>query len=590
VLRAGRHQVAGHLIALTSEELLVQLSPGQFPFPEDVPQAGTVVGFRLVLPDGQEPIHGGAEVLWSNPDERDGSGKPSVALGLRISAGDAEASAQLDRVLREFRYTVLAVDPGPAELEVIRQAVGGDYRVLCCATGREALGLLETNEVGALIASDQLGDMTCSELLRRCADVLPSSRVARIVSYSQDLSAPLEELVDLGQVFYYLRKPFRVSELQQAVRRGVDAYALALENQRLNQELERVNRRLVRENRYLRRRLEVYEGFGNVIGQSAELRRAFDDLECVRKTDTTVHIQGETGTGKELVARALHFGGPRAQGPFVAQNCAGMSESLLQSTLFGHRRGSFTGADRDHPGVFEQANGGTLFLDEVAELSPPVQAALLRALQEGEVTPLGASQPVRVDARIVSATHEDLRERVRAGKFREDLYFRLVVLAVRLPPLREREGDVPLLSWHFLWLHCQHHGKTIPGFTPSALRALERYPWPGNVRELENEVERLVVLADDGQAIDAALVSEHIREAAPAPAPAVPQGAAGDGLVIPRGLAYDAAVERLERALIEGALRQAGGNVSAAAARLGMERSRLGKLRTRLGIALDGKG
>ncbi len=311
-----------------------------------------------------------------------------------------------------------------------------------------------------------------------------------------------------------------------------------------------------------------------------------DQLERVRRSDATVHVHGETGTGKELVARALHSGGPRKHAPFVAQNCAGLSESLLQSLLFGHKKGAFTGADKDFQGVFQQADRGTLFLDEVAELSATVQAALLRALQSGEITPVGARAPVKVDVRVISATHKDLREEVRGGRFREDLYFRLVVIPIRLPSLRERSGDIPLLAMHFLDLHCELKGKNIRGFSGDAMRALERYPWPGNVRELENEIERLVVLTDDQQKVPLELLSPHLRQGAgPAAAPTPP--AEADGFVVPAGLDYDRAVASLERALVEEALRQAGGNVSQAARALGMERSRLAKLRDRLGLSAE---
>jgi Nif-specific regulatory protein len=355
-----------------------------------------------------------------------------------------------------------------------------------------------------------------------------------------------------------------------------------VENERLNQKLERLNERLLRENRYLRQRLVGFDGFEHIIGKSVQLRSALAELARVRLTEATTHIQGETGTGKELVARALHFGGPREKGPFIAQNCAGVAETLIQSTLFGHRRGSFTGADRDHPGVFQAAHKGSLFLDEVAELSPAVQASLLRALQEGEVMPLGASHPVKVYVRFISASHTDLRDEVLRGQFREDLYFRLMVISIRLPALRERLGDIPVLAQHFLDLHCERHRKDIPGFTVAAMAVFEEHRWPGNIRELENEVERLVVLGEVGSKIPPELLSPHLLEATQAAGSAVTPRS--DGLVVPSGLTFDDAVVAVERALIEKALRESDGTTSRAATRLGMERSRLGKLRRRLGV------
>jgi two-component system response regulator HupR/HoxA len=370
--------------------------------------------------------------------------------------------------------------------------------------------------------------------------------------------------------------------LQTAVRAAADRYALGADNECMAGELERPRRGLERENAFLRQRLTGVDGFDKIIGQSEQLRDALRQLERIRRTHVPVHVHGETGTGKELVARALHVGGPRAKLPYVVQNCAGMTDTLLQSTLFGHRKGAFTGADRDHRGVFLEADGGTLFLDEVGELSPATQGMLLRALQEGEVTPVGASRPIKVDTRIISATHKDLREEVSAGRFREDLLYRLVVVTVRLPPLRERQGDVALLAGHFLDMHCERHGKNAPGFRPDAISALETYSWPGNVRELDNEIERIVVLAEDGEKIGLEMLSSYIvgaRPVGPGGTSTLP-----DSWLALQDLSYDAAVERLERALVERAITAEGGSITKAAKRIGIERSRLGKIKRRLGI------
>jgi DNA-binding NtrC family response regulator len=299
-----------------------------------------------------------------------------------------------------------------------------------------------------------------------------------------------------------------------------------------------------------------------------------------------VHIAGETGTGKELAARALHDGGPRAKAAFIAQNCGGMAESLLQSTLFGHKKGAFTGADRDHLGVFREADGGTLFLDEVAELPATVQVSLLRVLQNHEITPLGSGRSEKVSVRVVSATHKDLRQEVAAGRFREDLYFRLVVVTVLLPPLRERVGDIPLLARHLLDAQCRRYDIDVPGFESAAMAALENYPWPGNVRELENEIERLVVLAQPGQSIARASLSPHILTFAgdapqtsrdreqPDPYAAISEG----------GLSLDQVVERFERQLLVRALRQHDSNQSLTAKTLKVPRQTLISRLKKLGL------
>ena len=255
----------------------------------------------------------------------------------------------------------------------------------------------------------------------------------------------------------------------------------------------------------------------------------------------------------------------------------------METTLFGHVKGAFTSADQDRLGVFQAADGGTLFLDEVAELPVAVQAALLRVAQSGEVKPVGASECSKVDVRLVCATHRDLRHEVQEGRFRADLYFRLVVIEIHLPPLRERTGDVPVLARHFLDMLCERLDVDIPGFTPEAMQVLEGYSWPGNVRELRNEIERLTVLAYPGQKLPAELLSRRIREASRGPT-AGDVRSDGSGYLVPKGLSYDETILALQRQVLQTALEEAGGVVSRAAEILNMERSRLAKLRHRLGL------
>ncbi len=301
-----------------------------------------------------------------------------------------------------------------------------------------------------------------------------------------------------------------------------------------------------------------------ILGDSAALKRALDQLARVATTDATVLVNGETGTGKELAARYVHALSRRSEGAFCAINCAALPESLLNSELFGHRKGAFTGANADRKGLFEGAAGGTVFLDEIGEISEAVQVRLLRVLQEREVQPVGASGPVKVDVRVVAATNRDLKADVAAGRFREDLYYRLAIFPVRLPALREREGDVELLADRFREAFCARHDKWITGFTPEALRALRGCPWPGNVRQLEHEIERAVILADEGQAIDVDALSDQVVERAPAEATGtLPEGDLKDVMAV------------LEEQVIRRELDRHGGNRTRTAEALGISRQAL---------------
>jgi Nif-specific regulatory protein len=277
--------------------------------------------------------------------------------------------------------------------------------------------------------------------------------------------------------------------------------------------IERLNQaqaRLQTENTYLKEVLKRDEVSVSIIGDSSALKKVLHHVEVVARTNTTVLLLGETGTGKELFARYLHEAGPRRENLFAAVNCGALAESLLESELFGHKKGAFTGAWTDREGLFQVADGGTLFLDEVGDVSPSLQVKLLRALENGEVTPVGAVHPIKVDVRIVAATNKDLSAEVASGRFREDLFYRINVFPVRLPPLRERTGDVPILARFFLERFNERLGKRITGISPACMERLRAYHWPGNVRELQNELERAVLLSDDGAMVDPEALSERI--------------------------------------------------------------------------------
>jgi Nif-specific regulatory protein len=309
-----------------------------------------------------------------------------------------------------------------------------------------------------------------------------------------------------------------------------------------------------------------------MVGESPRMREVYRFLGRVAPTDSTVLLRGESGTGKELAARALHHGSPRSGKPFVAINCAALSETLLESELFGHEKGAFTGALSRKPGKLEVAHTGTVFLDEIGELSPTLQAKLLRALQEREIERVGGTRPIRVDLRVVAATNRDLEKAMREGAFREDLFYRLNVITVTLPPLRERREDIPLLASHFAALICRKLGRRAAGFTPEARACLLRYPWPGNVRELANAVERAAVLGE-GDLIRPEDLPETLLEAAPAGG----RGAVG---VTP----YHETLNATKQRLILDAVEQAGGNVTKAAEALGLHPNYLHRLISNLGL------
>jgi transcriptional regulator with PAS, ATPase and Fis domain len=304
-------------------------------------------------------------------------------------------------------------------------------------------------------------------------------------------------------------------------------------------------------------------------------------MEKVAGTDATVLITGETGTGKDLVARAIHYSGARKDDRFVAQNCAALPDTVHESELFGHTRGAFTGAHRDKKGLFELAHRGTVFLDEVGETHPGMQVRLLRVLQDGEIRPLGSSDTRTVDVRIIAATHRDLRRDAEEGRFREDLYYRLRVVEIELPPLRERREDIPPLAHHFLDAASRKMGRTLRGFTNAAMDRLVAHEWAGNIRELENEIERTVALAGDADVVSDDMLSEHVRGAVADADPRVDP--------LPSGMTLAGAVDALKSRMILDAIAETGSKTRAAE-RLGIPRQSLQKMMKRLGMGPDSLG
>ncbi|HEY0099093.1 MAG TPA: sigma-54 dependent transcriptional regulator [Pyrinomonadaceae bacterium] len=365
------------------------------------------------------------------------------------------------------------------------------YRVAAAPNAEEALERFAAEDVAVTLTDIRMAGMDGLALLDRIKDIDGEALVIVMTAYSSVDSA----IAALRKGAYdYITKPFVNEDLLQSIKNAIR------------------QRELFRENRALRRELERRYSFSEIIGTSEVLQSVFRLVEKVAATNTNILVEGESGTGKELIARAIHHHSPRAARPFVAINCGALPETLLESELFGHAKGAFTGATANKPGLLRAAEGGTIFLDEIGEISPAMQVKLLRAVQEHEVLPVGTTAPVSFDARIICATNRDLEKEVEAGRFREDLFYRLNVIEIHLPPLRERREDIPLLVRHFITRTAHEQGEAEKAIQPEAMSALINYRWPGNVRELQNAVERAFTLS--GERIDLDSLPPRVREAA----------------------------------------------------------------------------
>jgi DNA-binding NtrC family response regulator len=414
------------------------------------------------------------------------------------------------------------------------------YVVDTAGNGREALRMLERAAFDVVITDLKMPVMDGMQLLREMNAKERGCPVIVLTGHGTIESAV--EAMQRGAVDY-LTKPCNPDELLLKVDK-------LLETKRLREEVAQ-----------LRREVRAYKKFGELIGQSPSMRQIYSVIGAVSTNKSTVLVTGESGTGKELVARTIHQKGPWADRPFVAINCGAMSETLLDSQLFGHRRGAFTGAIADHNGVFQAANGGTLFLDEISEIPLALQVKFLRATQEREVTPLGSSQPVKVDVRIIAASNRNLEEEVRKGTFRDDLFYRLNVVPIHLPPLRERREDIPLLIEHCIAAFSTEYKVEPKKIAPEALDNLMTYPWPGNIRELQNVIERVFALSRSNEITLADL-----------PGPIAGFEVKQDNF---QDLAELPTLEDMEKSLITAALRKSQGNKNEAARLLAIDRQRL---------------
>ncbi|RMF74074.1 MAG: sigma-54-dependent Fis family transcriptional regulator [Acidobacteria bacterium] len=468
---------------------------------------------------------------------------------------DARRTDREEPERREAPARILVIDDEEIVRDVLTTLLGrrGGYEVLAASSGAEGERLVTEHPVDLVLLDLFLPGEDGLDVLRRLKEDDPAREVIMMTAHGSVETAV--EAMKCG-AFHYLTKPFQNDEVLMLVETALTRRQLRLENASL------------------RRALAARDRCGRLTGRSPAMRRVFRLIEQVAPARTTVLITGESGTGKELTAEAIHQAGSPEGAPFLTVNSSNIPPDLLESHLFGHARGAFTGADADRKGLFEAAAGGTLFFDEISTIPLSVQAKLLRVMQEKEFLPLGSVTPVRVDVRILAATNEDLAALVERGQFREDLYYRLNVITIALPALRERREDIPLLAEEFLVQFGDEHGKPGLRFSPEAMELLIRFAWPGNVRQLRNAVERAVLLARTGT-ITPDLLPDELRRRSAAPAAPGP---------LPAGMTYQQAVGEYEKSLILWALEQSGGVQRRAAELLSVKPTTLSERMKRLGI------
>jgi DNA-binding NtrC family response regulator len=429
------------------------------------------------------------------------------------------------------------------------------YEPLTAADGAAGLEALQRERPAVILTDLRMPGMDGMEVVRAAKAADPNVIVIMITAF-----ATLESAVEAIKegAYDYVTKPFTAEQLRIVIDRALTQRRLQEENQRLRHQLQQTYR------------------FENIIGRSLAMTEVYEVIKKVASSEANILVLGESGTGKELIARCLHANSRRGEKAFIPVDLASLPENLLESELFGHEKGAFTGAHATRPGLFEYAQGGTVFLDEIAELSPNLQGKLLRVLQERQVRRVGGNRIIEVDVRVISATNRDVQAAVAKGTFREDLYYRLNVISIPLPPLRERKGDVPLIAYHYLQRYAAASGKEIRGIVPEALALLEAYHWPGNVRELQNVIERAVVLTEADQ-LRLQDLPEHLR-ARPAPeAPPLKD--------LPLKAAKAEWARSFERTYLTDLLKRHGGNISQAAKAAGVDRKTIHRLLKRHSLA-----
>jgi DNA-binding NtrC family response regulator len=451
--------------------------------------------------------------------------------------------------------SVLVIDDEKVICEGCRLVLGDQgYFVMYGTTGQEGLSKLQERDFDLLLLDIKLPDTDGLQILAAVRQSHPQMPVIVMTGYAsvQNAVAAMKQ-----GAFDYLAKPFSEDELTLAAAKAIE------------------NKRLKEENIALRRQLFDSFNFSNIIGEDPEILKVFEQVRKAAPTDSTILIQGDSGTGKELFAKAIHAHSQRAARQFIAFDCSTIAASLLESELFGHVRGAFTGAVQDKAGIFEVARGGTLFLDEISNLSMEVQGKLLRIIESQEYKPVGAARTRTTDMRVIAATNQDLKNLVEEGRFREDLFYRLNVFPIYLPPLKERKEDIPRLAYHFLRSFCRQSGKRIEGFSNDALEMLVRHDWPGNVRQLKNVIEYLVIMADKSF-LDTAFVSEQLQTRKSRARIQIPDTL--DELKAFKRHLLEEGFGQAEKAFIVKALKRAGGNITLAARHTGMQRSNFSAL------------
>jgi two-component system response regulator HydG len=489
-----------------------------------------------------------------------------MTLSLRASSGEYGAVRLEDTPPR-----VLVVDDEPTlRRSLARLLLSRGMSVVTADDGAVAIQLLQKEPVDVAIVDLMMPRVGGLELLEHVRAEHAGVEVVMMTAFGDVETAV--KAVRAG-AYHFLTKPFRSN----------DEVVLTI-----TKAAER--RRLVDRAAMLERRLEHLEKFGELIGNSSQMQEVYRLAVGVAPTSSTVLILGESGTGKELTARAIHQHSPRTRNAFVAVNCSAIPVDLVESELFGHVRGAFTGATATRPGLFETADKGTLFLDEVGDLPPLAQVKLLRALQEGEVKRVGSNEMRHVDVRVIAATNVDLGSRIAAGRFREDLYYRLNVVQISLPPMRDRREDIPLLAYHFLQKYAARSGSSIRRFSPEAMQVLESHRWPGNVRELENAIEHAVVFCKDGVIQPGDLPFSRKQSSSPEPqlvsAPPSSDSPAAQLSDLPYREAKDRAVHAFETSYFASLMQRSGGNVSEAARQAGLDRSNFRRAAKRAGLRM----
>jgi DNA-binding NtrC family response regulator len=443
--------------------------------------------------------------------------------------------------------TILVIDDDPDILGIIAEILETNgYDVVPASGGRDGLKALEDNDFDLVLTDLMMPEIDGMEVLDNIVKTAPETLCIILTGYGTIQSSV--EAIKKG-AFDYITKPVSADELLVVIEKALKLKSLEEENIRLKKELRRKNR------------------FDNIVGTSPAIQKIYELIERVADTDSTVLIYGASGTGKELIARAIHFNSSRADKPLVVINCGAIPEELLESELFGHKKGAFTGAYKNRIGRFEMANGGTIFLDEIGEMSPALQVKLLRVLQEQKFERVGDTKTIHVDVRIIAATNKNLTTAINKGSFREDLYYRLNVIPIKVPPLKQRKTDIPLLIDYFLRRFQKGRKKKIKGFSPKAMDAMMAFEWPGNVRELENVIKRLTILCDNIH-VDLDDLPEHILENVKSIGPS-------DEPILEDGVSFDKAVKDYEKRLILEALEKSNWVKTKAAKLLNINRTTL---------------